>query len=65
MFSSGKKLEYLDFEDDLVLVHLALVRCFSLTHKKVAAKFRAVNSASSNGIVSRKIYSVWRHIGKA
>jgi len=45
LFSSDKKLEYLDFEDDLVLVHLALVRCFGLDHKKLAVKLRAVNSA--------------------
>jgi hypothetical protein len=40
MFSSDKKLEFLDFKGEIVLVHLTLVRCFGLAHKKLAAKSR-------------------------
>jgi hypothetical protein len=51
MFSSDKKLEYLDFKGDSVFVHLTLVRCFGLTHKKLAAKWRVVNRAPFNQVI--------------
>jgi hypothetical protein len=35
MFSSGKKLEYLDFAGDPFFVHLTEVRCFRLAYKKL------------------------------